>query len=40
MGSGSNVDKVDEAVRRALEFYNEKVGGDGVDAITKGVEKL
>ncbi|KAJ9125168.1 hypothetical protein QFC22_000122 [Naganishia vaughanmartiniae] len=40
MGSGSNVDKVDEAVQRALEFYNEKVGGDGVDVITKGVETL
>lgn len=40
MGSGNNVDKVDEAIKRALEFYSEKVGDDGIAAISQGVEKL
>lgn len=40
MGSGNNVDKLDEAIKRAVDFYNEKVGGDDVADITQGVEKL
>lgn len=40
MGSGNNVDKLDEAIKRALDFYHEKVGGDDVAAVTQGVEKL
>jgi hypothetical protein len=40
MGSGSNIDKLDEAIKRAVDFYHEKVGEDGVAGITQGVEKL
>lgn len=40
MGSGNHVDKVEEAIKRALDFYSEKVGDKGVAAISEGIEKL